>query len=149
MEMRRKRKREMDLVPAYPVEVLKPFPKPKTLEIEALSPYLSDMQIALKIGLLDRRRLWDYKRLAALFIPEKYQRLLDENTGGIKKKKSLLCEDDVSVMFRIRYLVKTYGMTETQSLMSESSVKDLILDSQIEDIDFAKQVKEIYENANH
>jgi hypothetical protein len=147
--VRRKRKREMELVIAQPVEVLKPLSKSKNPTIEALSPYISNRIVAEKIGLTTPRRLWLFKRLAALFIPEKYQRLLDPETGGIKRTKNQLCEEDVSVMFRIRYLVNTYGENETMSLMSNETIKELLLDSQIEDIDFAKQVKEIYDNANN
>lgn len=139
----------MELVIAQTVEVLQPLGKSKKPVIEALSPYLPNRVVAERIGLTTPRRLWDFKRLAALFIPEKYQKLLDPETGGIKRTKNQLCEEDVSVMFRIRYLVNTYGENETMSLMSNETVKGLLLDSQIEDIDFAKQVKEIHDNANN
>ena len=139
----------MELVVASEVEVLTPLCKSKEPVVQVLSPYLSSAVIAQKIGLTTTRRLWDFKRIAALFIPEKYQKLLDPKTGGIKRTRNQLCEEDVPVMFRIRYLVNTYGVTETMSLMSNETVKELLLDSQIQDIDFAKQVKEIHDNANN
>ena len=139
----------MQLVKAEVLGVSKTVYEPQKSSIEVLSPYISNRVVAEKIGLTNPRRLWNFKRLAALFIPEKYQRLLDPETGGIRKTKNQLCEEDISVMFRIRYLVNTYGESETPSLMSNEKVKDLILDSELEDINFAKQIKEIYDCGNY
>lgn len=139
----------MTLVTAQLVEVLKPFPREKNqTEIDVLSPFISGQELAKRIGLSTPRRLWDYKKLAIIFLPEEYKRLESED-GGITKEANQLTEDDVLVFLKIRYLVNTYYTTKTQILLSNPEVKQMVLDPSIKldlegkELEFVHKIKPI------